>query len=492
MENLITESSKYILIILIALYTYQCFSGFADLSEKKQNRVLKRQNRIMYLMQIVAYAVLIINSEENQLQILVFFLAQFVLFMLTINLYKFFYPKVSRVIVNNMCMLLSIGFIMICRLRFELAPRQLFIVCGSMVVTMLVPVIIRKMQFLDRLTWLYAAVGLALLIAVALFGNEELGSKRAILIGNFSFMPAEFVKIIFVFFVAAMLSKATNFRQVVITTIVAGAHVLILVASTDLGSALILFVVYLIMVYVATRNLFYLLCGTAGGSVAAVGAYYMFSHVRTRVLIWQDPFTNYDIGGYQIAQSLFAIAAGGWFGTGLMQGSPRKIPVVEQDFMFPAIVEELGLIFGLCMMLICVSCFIMILNVAMQIHKMFYKLIALGLGTAYIFQVFLTIGGSVKFIPLTGVTLPLVSYGGSSIIATLILFAIIQGLYILREDEDENLEKERQLQAKKAERERKKRRIEQTKTGSRSSERRSKTDRAKTAGQKKSSGKSRR
>lgn len=121
---------------------------------------------------------------------------------------------------------------------------------------------------------------------------------------------------------------------------------------------------------------------------------------------WKNPLGVIDKEGYQICQSLFAIGTGGWFGMGLYQGMPDKIPVVEQDFVFAAISEELGGVFALCLLLVCVSCYLMFLNIAMQIRDQFYKLIALGLGTVYGFQVFLTIGGVTKFIPSTGVTLP--------------------------------------------------------------------------------------
>ena len=126
---------------------------------------------------------------------------------------------------------------------------------------------------------------------------------------------------------------------------------------------------------------------------------------------------------------------------GLFQGSPESIPVADEDFVFSAICEELGGIFAICLILICMSFFLMIVNISLQIKNPFYKLIALGLGTEYAFQVFLHIGGATKFIPMTGITLPLVSYGGSSALTTVIMLAIIQGLYILREDEDEELEK---------------------------------------------------
>lgn len=202
-----------------------------------------------------------------------------------------------------------------------------------------------------------------------------------------------------------------------------------------------LFVAYLVMVYVSTRNVGYLGLGLVGGSGAAVVAYHLFGHVRQRVSAWKDPMAVYQNEGYQIVQSLFAIGTGGWFGMGLCQGSPESIPVVKNDFIFSAICEELGGIFAICLILVCMSFFLMIVNIALRIINPFYKLIALGLGTEYAFQVFLTIGGATKFIPMTGVTLPLVSYGGSSLLSTILMLAIIQGLYILREDEDEEFEK---------------------------------------------------
>ena len=229
-----------------------------------------------------------------------------------------------------------------------------------------------------------------------------------------------------------------------ITTALAAAHVLILVLSTDLGTALILFVVYLVMLYTATRQPLYVAAGLGGGSVAAVLAYHLFAHIQVRVAAWKDPFATYSDGGYQVAQSLFAIGTGSWFGMGLFQGLPDEVPVADTDFIFAAISEEMGLILSLCLILVCVSCYVMFLNIALALRNQFYKLVALGLGTCYIFQVFLNIGGVTKFIPSTGVTLPLVSYGGSSILSTMIMFGIIQGLYILREDEEENLERKRE------------------------------------------------
>ena len=449
MVNVIVELSKYIIIILMAVYTFSCFSVFAKVYEEDKKWILIRQNILMFLIQFTAYLVMYLQTEEKKL--VLFYLAQVILLIAILVLYRVLYPKVSRLIVNNMCMLLSIGFIMITRLTYQKAVKQfIFAVIGT-AIGLAVPVLIRKLRFLKDWGYIYAGVGILALGAVAVLGQRSDGAKLGFTIAGFGVQPSEFVKILFVFYVAASLNKSTTFKNVVITTAIAAAHVLILVLSTDLGAALIMFVVYLVMLYVATRNPFYAIAGVGGGSVAAVVGYHLFSHIKVRVSAWQDPFASYSEGGFQVAQSLFAIGTGSWFGMGLYQGLPDSIPVAEEDFIFSAISEELGLIFALCLILVCVSCYVMFLNIAMAIRNQFYKLIALGLGTCYIFQVFLTIGGVTKFIPSTGVTLPLVSYGGSSMLSTMIMFGIIQGLYILREDEEEIIEKRRERELRRNE-----------------------------------------
>ena len=211
----------------------------------------------------------------------------------------------------------------------------------------------------------------------------------------------------------------------------------VLVLSKDLGSALIFFVTYLLMLFVATGSWLYLITGSALGTGAALAAYQLFDHVRRRVAAWSNPWADIENKGYQITQSLFAIGTGGWFGMGLCQGMPGKIPVVEKDFIFSAVSEEMGAIFAICVLLICLGCFIQFMMIAARMQAVFYKLIAFGLGVEYIVQVFLTVGGVTKFIPSTGVTLPFVSYGGSSILGTFLLFGIIQGLYILKRNDEE-------------------------------------------------------
>jgi cell division protein FtsW len=140
---------------------------------------------------------------------------------------------------------------------------------------------------------------------------------------------------------------------------------------------------------------------------------------------------------------------GSWFGFGLCQGMPDKIPVVQKDFMFSAIVEEFGVIFSVSLILICLNNLILMMNIASRCKTLFYRLVAVGLGVTYGFQVFLTVGGAMKMIPMTGVTLPFVSYGGSSVLSSLIIFAIINGMYSMRQDEVNAYEKKRKKEKRK-------------------------------------------
>ena len=270
---------------------------------------------------------------------------------------------------------------------------------------------------------------------VFILGEITHGSKISLTVGGITFQPSEFVKILFVFFLAGALWEKADFLRVALTAVIAGVHVILLVVSKDLGSALIFFIGYVFVVFLATGNYLYLLAGALGGSGAAWAAYRLFGHVRTRVLAWKDPWTYIDDQGYAVTQSLFAIGSDNWFGMGLSQGDPKAIPYVEMDFVFSAICEELGVIFGICVILLYFVCFLEMLKMAILIRDRFYQLIVCGIGIMYIFQIFLTIGGGIKLIPLTGVTLPFISYGGSSVMTTMIMFFLIQGIYIRLQQE---------------------------------------------------------
>ncbi len=447
MTHLITELSKYLMIFLLMIYTYYSFSVLVAREEVRQRKILRRQMTCIFLLHLLAFLIMFLSQQE--IRYLVFYLGQLALLVFLFILYRLVYRRAAPLIINHMCMLMVIGFIILTRLDFDAAVRQFEIAVIASVVTIFIPLLVEKLRFLRRFTWVYAVVGIVALGAVLAFGQITGGANIMFTIGGITLQPSEFVKIIFVFFVACMLYKSTTFRHVCVTTIVAAIHILILVLSTDLGGALIFFITYIIMLVVATRRPAYLAAGVGFGVVAAFAATRLFSHVRVRVQAWRDPFATIDSGGWQVAQSLFAIGTGGWFGLGLFQGLPNNIPVASSDFVFAAITEEMGILFGICIILVFFSCVMMFLNVAMQIKDQFYRLIALGLGCVFGVQVFLNIGGVIKLIPSTGVTLPLISSGGSSIFCTIIIFAIIQGLYLYRQDEGETDEQQQVQQQEK-------------------------------------------
>ena len=438
MTNLIVEISRYLIILLIAIYTYYNFRFFSMKNEEDRNYACSRQLVCMFMLHFLANLLIVLNTKSEEL--ILFYGMQVLFFVCYLSLSKFFYKKISRLLLNNICMLLGTGFIILTRLNPDRAMRQFLIVVVSAVVTWIIPFIIDRVWQLVKLAWLYGILGVLILAFVCVAGNTSFGAQLSLTVGGISVQPSEFVKISFVFFAAARLYRSTKFKDVVITTVIAALHVVILVLSRDLGSALIFFITYLFMLFVATSNWLYLGVGALSGSSAAAVAYKLFSHVRRRVEAWRDPWADIDDKGYQVTQGLFAMGTGGWFGLGLYQGMPQKIPVVDKDFVFAAISEELGVIYALCLLFICVGCFLQFMIIAVKMQAMFYKLIAFGLGIMYITQVFLTVGGVVKFIPSTGVTLPFVSYGGSSVLATFVLFNIIQGLYILKRTEEEEYE----------------------------------------------------
>lgn len=426
--SLIVELIKYLMIMLMGIYSYYSFSVFRYKNKKQQGICYGMMTVIIFFLHFVGYATLLLQIRSMKLVYL--YLGEVMLYILVLVLYRKFYPKISRLLLRNMLMLLTISFIVLTRLSFDMAVKQVVIVAGTVLGCLLVPLVMRRFHWRPAYGWMFGLTGVGLMLLVMAIGITYRGATNWINIFGFSFQPSEFVKILFILSVAALFKERTGFGRVCIVSVLAAAYVLILVLQKDLGGALIFFVTYIFMLYVATSKPLYLLSGLLAGSGAAFVAFRLFSHVRVRVIAWQNPFAYIDKEGYQITQSLFAIGTGGWLGMGLNRGLPTGIPVVENDFIFSAISEEFGGLFAVCLILIYVSCFVMFINIAIRQEDGFYRLTACGIAVLFVFQVFLSIGGDIKFIPSTGVTLPLISQGGSSVFATVLMFMIMQGIHI--------------------------------------------------------------
>ena len=426
------DIAKYIFVGVIAIYTLITYVGTTTHDKRGLRTVYAVQNIMTFVFHLVAYIVLYLNA--NDMKYIILYICEFALLFATIVVYDIAYPKASRILVNNMVLLEAIGFVMICRINYDECVRQFVLGCIGTVITFFVPAILKNVRQIRNWGWIFAVAGFVLLAVIFAVGESYNGAVLSVKIGEFSLLPSEFVKILFVLFIASMFNRITNWKTILIVTGIAAAHVLLLVVSRDLGAALIFFVAYLSMLYVATRKVYLLAGGIGAGVLSAFLATKAFDHVQRRISAWRDPWQDVRGSGWQIVQSMFSIAAGGWLGVGLGKGIPKLIPEIERDMAISSISEEMGAIVSICIMLICLNNLILMMSIASRCNTLFYRLVAVGLGATYAIQVILTIGGAINFIPLTGVSLPFISYGGSSLISSLIMFALINGMYTMRKE----------------------------------------------------------
>ena len=290
--------------------------------------------------------------------------------------------------------------------------------------------IVRLLRSFRLLIWPMMLVSLALLALPLLIGKETYGAKNWFYIGSLSVQPSEIVKLVLVITLARFMAD----RRMIPWLFFSMGCLGILMLQKDLGTALLYFFTTILLFYASTGNLALTGIGLAGGAGAAIAGYHMFAHVKRRVAIWQNPWSDYDNAGYQIIHSLMAIASGGLFGVGLGLGSPRTIPVYHTDFIFSVICEQFGLIFGCCVLLMYVAIIWRGAAIAMSTRTSFHGLLAMSITIMLGLQTFVIIGGVVKLIPLTGVTMPFVSYGGTSLVSSLCLIGFLQGVASLNED----------------------------------------------------------
>ncbi|MBP3736742.1 MAG: FtsW/RodA/SpoVE family cell cycle protein, partial [Lachnospiraceae bacterium] len=438
MRVYILSTTKYFITAFILMYT---LLSFLHIRTKKESvKLLLETFQLFLMIGFLTTSFITLGVARGNQRYIIF--GGMVLLMISgaVILFRILYPQADNLLFNNVCLLISMGLVILTRLSTDAAVRQAVIASGGILIALFLPMLRSRFRYLKKPAYFYATAGIIALAVVLLLGTTTNGSYITFSVFGVTFQPSEFVKLLFVFFLASTLSDAQTGKEYFMVSLMALLHVLVLVASRDLGSAVIFYVVFVLMLFIATGKYRVLFLGTAAGGIGAVSSYFLFSHVQVRFQAFRDPWSVIDSIGYQIGQSLFAIGYGGPFGAGLTQGASYMIPFVESDFIFAAIAEEMGLIAAICLILLCLNCFIIIIRISLDYSDKFLQLFAFGIAVTYLFQTFLTIGGETKFIPLTGVTLPLVSYGGSSILATILMFAFVQILYMLQKEQVEAFE----------------------------------------------------
>ncbi|MEA4853782.1 MAG: FtsW/RodA/SpoVE family cell cycle protein [Christensenella sp.] len=345
------------------------------------------------------------------------------------NILKTVFKHLERFTLLIADFLCIISMVILYRLDPDTAQKQfIWVLIGNvcMIITMLV---IRRSHDFGKMNWIFMILAIGMLGFTLLLGSTIGGAKNWIKIApGVTIQPSEFAKILFLIVTAYFLSSRNRKRDMWPYFLFTIACVGILVLSTDLGAALLFAGTFLIVFYVGTGSLGITLGAIGAFAGGAFLSYKMFSHVQTRVEVWQDPWATYNDKGYQIVQGLLAIASGGLLGTGLGLGMPEVIPVGTSDYIFAAISEEFGIIVAIAIIALYLVFIIRGILIAMDARTKFDKLLVFGATVMLSLQSFIIIGGVIKLIPLTGITMPFVSYGGSSMLSAMIQLGIIEGV----------------------------------------------------------------
>jgi cell division protein FtsW (lipid II flippase) len=360
-----------------------------------------------------------------------------------------FAPEADGMLLPIAGLLNGLGYVFIVRLDEALvSPRGLAglqsvwaaVGIAAFITTL---VVVRRARDLERYRWTIGFIGLGLLLLplVPGLGVTINGARIWIRLGPIGFQPGEIAKIALAIFFASYLVEKRELLAVTArrfgplplpdpkhlgpVLLAWAVSLMVMTLQTDLGSSLLFFTLFITLLWVATERISYLVIGFLLFAGGALFSYSQFQHVQDRVAIWLDPWEDPQGRGYQLVEALFAFGAGGVTGTGLNLGSPTRIPVVETDFILAAIGEELGLLGATAILLAFVLIVGAGLRIAIQTEVPFERLLATGLTTLIGIQSFIIIGGVIRVLPLTGITLPFVSYGGSSLVANYILIALL-------------------------------------------------------------------
>lgn len=394
-------------------------------SKKDPGRLLSSAVMLFYFS-----AFLLIACKDFAWQGFVLALAVPAMIWLGTNLLPKLFPS-DRLLLSLTNFLCALGVLVLYSTEPEYAYHQAMYYGVGLVAMVVCVWIVRLVRSWHIPVMLLIPLSLALLALPLAIGRETYGAKNWFYVAGISVQPSEIVKLSLLIVVSYYMSRHRMLPWLFFAVSCLG----ILMLQKDLGTALMYYGTTLLLFYASSGNLFLTGLGLLGGGGAAVLGYKMFAHVKKRVAIWLNPWSDYENSGFQIVQSLMAIASGGLFGVGLGLGSPKTIPVYYTDFIFAVICEQFGVIFGLCVLLMYVAMIWRGATTAMAARTSFHGLLAMGCTLMLGLQTFVIIGGVIKMIPLTGVTMPFVSYGGTSMVSCMGLIGLLQGVASVNQDD---------------------------------------------------------
>lgn len=328
-------------------------------------------------------------------------------------------------------MLMSIGIIIIFRISSDLGLKQLLWLVIGVAAFFGSYFMVTKLNFWESLFPVYIAAAYSFFAMTLILGDRKHGAINWISIGGISFQPAEMIKLILVFILACFYSNRDKFNRYkyadYLIMAVVYSFIGLLFIQRDLGTAMIFLGIFTGLQYIYSNDRKIIRVNLGLFSIGGIMAYVLFDHVKIRIMTWIDPWLYIDNKGYQITQSLFAIAEGSYFGTGLGRGNPSFIPLSYNDFIFSSITEEMGVFTGIGVIMLFMILVYRGFKIALRQDSQFYRIVALGITLMFGIQAFVIIGGVTKVIPLTGLTLPFVSYGGTSVLSSFIALGILQG-----------------------------------------------------------------
>ncbi|MGE5676754.1 MAG: FtsW/RodA/SpoVE family cell cycle protein [Pseudomonadota bacterium] len=326
----------------------------------------------------------------------------------------------SFLMFDTMFYLLTVGLSILYRLSPEYGSKQAYYSLVGIFAFFTVIILMKRFEVQYKHRFLLGGIILGLLVVTQVFGIEINGSKNWINLYITNVQPSEFIKLLFVFFIACLLNKELNIKRFIRIAAAMMVVVVFFVLQRDMGSAFIFFTVFLVMLYTKDFKGYY--TGISAG--AAIGgafvSYFAFSYIKFRVLAWVNPWKYVSGKSYQITQSLFAVATGGFVGTGLFLGDPKFIPAVHTDFIFSAICEETGIVGAISLLSVFALFSFIGMDISAKCDDPLYSAAALGLTSLTVIQTLIIVCGVLNIIPITGVTLPFVSYGGSSLLSQFI------------------------------------------------------------------------